>query len=361
MVLIITITICVFIQLLFYQKYVRHIEEDSSQIADNSVGISVIIAARNEAENLSEYLPVILEQDYSNFEIIVVDHDSNDETAVILREFQNQHSHLRVISLSKKEYRGKKNILTQAIEKAKYDYLVFTDADCKVVSRDWLSIYSHYFKTGDIVLGYSPYFKQKGLLNKIIRYETLMTGANYLSLAKMGKPYMGVGRNLGYQKELFEKGNGFASHLEIQSGDDDLFVQEHANRENTIICIRKEHFTYSNGKNSWHAYWHQKRRHLSAGFSYSKEFKLLLSLFPLSVIGYWVILCLFLLNGYSYYIPLGFIYFKFLYQIICLKKISKVLGEKDLYLISPLLELMTVIYNGFVALSLLVSKNIEWK
>lgn len=196
--------------------------------------VSVIIAARNEADNIYENLPFILDQDYPEYEVIVVVNQSIDESKYILEAYQQQHNNLRftVVERNKHLQPGKKLSLSIGIKAAKYEHLVMTDADCKPESTKWLlEIGQTFTDKKNIVLGYGPYSYEKGFLNKVIRYDTAWIAINYFSYALAGAPYMGVGRNLAYTKEVYQKANGFKSHYSISSGDDDLFIQEAAKRK----------------------------------------------------------------------------------------------------------------------------------
>jgi poly-beta-1,6-N-acetyl-D-glucosamine synthase len=238
-----------------------------------SKGISVVICARNEADNLEKFLPLILEQEYPEFEVVVVNDCSTDHTEGLLSEMKVRHNNLRYtnIPVNDKFTHGKKLALTIGIKSARYDHVLLTDADCYPAGKMWLqSMTSKLEGEKDIVLGYGRYERQKGLLNSIIRYETAFTALQYFSFALKGKPYMGVGRNLAYRKELFFKNKGFSSHYHIASGDDDLFVNQNAVRSNTSIEIGSESHTISIPKQSTRAWIRQKRRHLAAGTFYNK-------------------------------------------------------------------------------------------
>lgn len=269
----------------FYSRIAFHREKTNAPTVLPS--LSIIISARNEEDNLFELLPFILEQDYEEFEVIVVNHQSVDDTAHILKAFQKSHSHLRVINLKRNNHlaHGKKLPLTLAIKGAKYEHVLLTDADCKPTSRLWLKTMAKNFTSKkEIVLGYGPHFKSSGFLNKIIRLDTTFIALNYLSFAKAGVPYMGVGRNMGYTKEVFLNNSGFKSHYSIPSGDDDLFIQEVAKKRNYTISLSPLGFCYSQPKTSWTDWISQKSRHYTTSSRYSVFKKLLLGIYPLSLL-----------------------------------------------------------------------------
>jgi len=237
----------------------------------DSPGITVLICARNEQQNLERFLPLILSQDYPEFEVVVVNDSSTDDTEQLLMQMAAQDKHLRYTSIPEndKSRRGKKLAVTVGLKSAAYDFILLTDADCYPVSDQWLKRMGANF-TGDIkiVLGYGGYESRKGLLNKLIRYETTFTAIQYLSYAIKGKPYMGVGRNLAYMKSFFFDKKGFAGHYHLASGDDDLFVNRNATGSNCAVEVSVDSHTRSVPETSFRGWIKQKKRHISAGRHY---------------------------------------------------------------------------------------------
>ena len=234
--------------------------------------VSVIVCAKNEEDNLKRFLPRLLEQDYPDFEVIVVNDSSTDETELLLSELSSRYEQLRftTIPFNEKFLHGKKLAVTIGIKAAKHDFVLLTDADCYPASDQWLQkMGSHFTGKRQIVLGYGKYERKKGFLNSLIRYETVFTAMQYLSFAIKGSAYMGVGRNLAYEKKLFLKNKGFAKHYHIASGDDDLFVNETATKENTAVEFSPESHTLSIPETTFRRWIKQKKRHLSAGKYYT--------------------------------------------------------------------------------------------
>jgi len=261
--------------------------------------VSIIIAARNEEENLLVNMPIILEQDYPEFEVIVINDSSVDDSITVLQAFEEKYPNLRVINIHENDrYEGgKKYAITLGVKGAKYERLIFTDADCKPVSRKWVEkVIESVAIDGAIVLGYSPYSRKPGFLNKVIRYDAFNTGLNYLSFALCGIPYMGVGRNLSYSKSSFFSVGGFKSHYKLLSGDDDLLINQIARKENTFICVDKEAEVQSDPEKSWRSYWLQKRRHLTTGSRYRLHHRFLLILQPVSLLLFWLAAILLLVS-----------------------------------------------------------------
>jgi glycosyltransferase involved in cell wall biosynthesis len=253
--------------------------------------VSIIIAARDESDNLYENLPMILSQDYPEFEVIVVNHQSIDDSNWLLIAFQQQFKNLRVIDIPKNKHlrAGKKFPITLAIKGAKYEHILLTDADCKPSSHQWLQKMAGSFSTSkQIVIGYGPFTKQKGFLNKLIRFDAAWIGVNYLSMALSKLPYMGVGRNLGYTKTVFNSVSGFKSHYGLPSGDDDLFIQQVAQKSNYTINIDPETFCFSPAAPTWKRWVRQKSRHYTTSNQYEVIKKLLLGIYPVSLLLMWI-------------------------------------------------------------------------
>ena len=256
-------------------------------LTENKKGVSLIIAARNESENIFKNLPFILEQDYPEFEVIIVNHQSTDDSRFILSAYQRQYPHLKIIEIEKSPHLkyGKKLPLTVGIKGAKYNQLLMTDADCKPVSNQWLkSMVDHFTDKHEIVLGYGPYAQAKGVLNKIIRFDTAWIAVNYLSFAKSKIPYMGIGRNMAYTKEAFDRVEGFKSHYSVSSGDDDLFIQDAARKRNYTINIDPDSFCLSEAPETWKEWMSQKSRHFTTANHYKVIKKMMLGIYPLSLL-----------------------------------------------------------------------------
>jgi cellulose synthase/poly-beta-1,6-N-acetylglucosamine synthase-like glycosyltransferase len=335
----------IFLRLAFFKE--------KKTVASTLMPISIIIAARNESDNLYDNLPFILTQDYPEFEVIIVNNQSVDESAWLLKALCLQHKNLKVVEIGKNKHLlpGKKLPITLGVKAAKYEKMVFTDADCKPASNQWLRIMSETFtENHQIILGYAPYFRTKGIINRIIRYDTAFIGASYLSFALAKIPYMGVGRNLAYTKKVFESVRGFKSHYSLPSGDDDLFIQEAAVNQNYTIQISPETFCYSKASETWKGWVRQKTRHYSTSSRYKVIKKALLGIYPISLLLVWLTFVILLFNAKWFAISLilfgSMLIVKWLIQGKCLRT----LNEKGFALAFPLWDLghallMPMLYN----------------
>ena len=367
----------------FYLKIVFYRKNKSTELEKNNCiskfnskiddfGLSIIICAKNELENLKQNLPKILSQSKLTtiineqsitfkYEIIVVNDQSHDGSIHFLEEMEKKYDFLKIVNINQSinHSEGKKFALTLGIKTAKYKYLLMTDADCSPNSNKWSNIMFNCFFSNnndfDVILGYSPYKKQKGILNKLIRFDTFTVAQQYLSYALSNLTYMGVGRNLAYKKELFFNNKGFASHIHIPSGDDDLFIQEiTANKDIKVgIEFSKDAQLVSEAKSSWKDWTFQKRRHVTTSSFYKKKFKILLSIYPLSQICFLVSLIFSIFLKINPTLIYSVLFVKLFISYLINYKSMRKLNVRDLYWLHPMFELINLfVQANFVFLNL---------
>jgi len=336
-----------------------------------SVGVSVIVAAHNERENLQKLLPLLQKQQYADYEIIIVDDRSEDGSYEFLYEEKQKDARLKIVRIdhTPEHISNKKYAITLGIKAAKYEHLLFTDADCLPNSEHWISeMTGHFDESTHFVLGVSPYFKEKGLLNWLIRYETFHTAIQYLSYALARLPYMGVGRNLAYTKGTFLQGKGFHHHLKIVGGDDDLFVNEHANRKNTKISVSQDAQVYSYPKKMWRAWFRQKNRHLSVGKFYKKTHLFLLGLQSLSHSLFWFLLPWLLMVAiffwahfqWEHWLALGIVIFRLFFWASLHFFASKKLSFASSWFFWFFFDCIYVFFIVFLGIKAFFSKPEQW-
>ena len=337
----------------------------SQNITPKKIPISVIVCAKNEAENIKKFFPLLVTQDYPEYEIVLIDDASSDDTLDIFEEYEKQYSNVKLVKVQNNEafWGNKKYALTLGIKASKNEYLVFTDADCYPNSKEWLKqMTSQFTMKRTIVLGYGAYEKIKNsFLNKIIRFETLLTAVQYFSWAKIGKPYMGVGRNLAYKKSVFFDNRGFMDHMNVRSGDDDLFINQAANKENTALITTPESFTYSEPKKKYSDWFNQKRRHVTTAKLYKPFDKFQLGVYFLSQLLFFVLASVLLAFQYQWMIVLGIIVFRYIFCWTSLGYSASKLKEKDVMYWYPIIELVLIFTHLNVFFTNLFSKPKHWK
>lgn len=331
-------------QLYFYLRYMNGVMRREKQVTvgkikfdDQKPPVSIIICAKDEEENLRKFLPAILNQQYPEFEVIVVNDGSLDETAILLRDMQKQYPHLKTsfVPAGTTNLSTKKLAITLGVKAAKFDWLLFTDADCEPAGNQWIASMARNF-TGktEIVLGYGAYFHEKGIVNQLVTFDTLYNAMLFLGFAKVGKPYMGVGRNMAYHKNIFYKNKGFASILQLRSGDDDLMINQRAYKENTSIETSKESVTWSVPKKSFSDWFYQKERHLSVSSYYNTRSRIRLAVEPIFKAMFFVFLILSIVSLHPIVSGFGVLLYlvRFFIQATIFNKASAHFGGRKYYL-----------------------------
>ncbi|MFW5972480.1 MAG: glycosyltransferase [Bacteroidota bacterium] len=320
--------------------------------------LSVVVAARNEEKHLPNLLQALSRQEYPDFEVIVVDDASEDATPQIVGAWQLRHPNVRLLRIEKPVDPRKKHALGRGIEAARHETLAFTDADC-VPPPGWLLAGAHAVASlpPDVLLvGYSPFRSRRGLLNRLARYETFVTG--YMTAAAIGlrRPYMAVGRNLFYTKSVFRNTGGFSETLQVLSGDDDLFLQQVRKKGSAEIrhLSDPESFVVTEPPTTWSEWIRQKTRHTSAGRHYPGDIKLHLGVFQVTSTLLWLAP---LALGWTGALLLGV---RLLTHGVLLRDAAASFREGDLIRMHPLLELLYTLYNAVIPPIGLVMRPRRW-
>lgn len=340
---------------LFFFRNVGKIKPSNRQ-KTQSIGVSVIVCAKDAYVSLNRLIPLLLDQNYGTYEIIIVDDFSKDET----KSLKDKYGHDIKWVEPQKDIPGKKHALTCGIHACSYSIVCLTDADCMPGSK-WINSMVKHMEGSDVVLGFSPIVKTKGLLNMFSRFENLMIAIQYFGYATRGLTYMGVGRNLMYKKNIFNRSNGFESHKSLLSGDDDLFVQGLPESAKVNLNLEKESFVHTNGPQGIKDYLTQKVRHTSTSIYYKQVHKLLLGFWAFNHIC-WVgllITGLIYININTVIVALSFwlvaTYFHYLSFIR--------LEHKDLIMKFPLLDILLGLNYLIVGILLVYrswNKSIKW-
>jgi glycosyltransferase involved in cell wall biosynthesis len=352
------------IQVIYLILFLVGLRKASKESFQAPHAVSVIVCAHDEEQNLRELIPLLLAQDHPEFEIIIVEDRCNDGTYDYLKQMIEENTRIKMVQVAQKpdHISGKKFGLTLGIKAARYDWLLFTDADCRPAGDQWVrQMTTHYSTNTQIVLGFSPYEKRKGWLNSFIRFESLLTGIQMISLAKLGRPYMGLGRNLSYAKSLFFQNKGFNSHLEIVGGDDDLFVNRQATRHNTVVSVGPQAITISIPKLNWRDFLHQKLRHLSVGKRYKFSDKVMLAVFSSTWLLTWFYVVPTIFLNDAVFISVSIILIRWILLIILFQTGSRKLGGTFEPWKLPFLDFIFSFYYLVTGLRALFVKRIRWK
>jgi len=354
------------IQLFYYLFFYLPVHSAKPVSKENKPPVSVIICARNEAENLSGFLPSVLEQDYPDYEVIVVNDCSEDESYDILGGFLEQYPHLRISTITKdpKFTHNKRFAQFIGIKAAKNEVLVFTDADCQPASSKWLEgIASHFDEKTTFVLGYGGYLREDGVLSKYISYDTMVIAMQYLGMALKGFPYMGVGRNLAYRRSLFFDNKGFGSHNQLISGDDDLFVNSHATKANTCIEYRAETHTRSVPSKNLAEWMAQKKRHFTTAPLYKTRDKIFLIAEPASRVIFYLSFIVLMSFTFLWPIVISIFTIRLAAEITIFALVQKRLNEEGIVGWALAFDVISPFVNAILFFTNIVKKpgNNRWK
>lgn len=374
-ILFILFLLAVGLQLAFFLVFLIALRRSSPGGEAGRVPVSVIVCAHDEAENLRELIPLLLSQEYPDFEVVIVNDRSNDSTLDLLLQESGKDSRVRMVHVRETPQRvnAKKYALTLGIKAATHDWLLFTDADCRPRGTQWISTMSRYFDDETrFVLGFSPYMVRPGFLNLFIRFEALLTAIQYFAFGWMKNPYMGVGRNLAYRKSFFLAEKGFNNLLHVTGGDDDLFVNLHAKGDNTRLELSPESQMLSVPERTWASFYWQKVRHLSVGKRYRAGHRFLLGLLGLS----WIVLWpswIGLLAGLSsadhqalvseaetYLILVPFL-LRWILLLLLFRSMTRRTALNFSLWTLPVLDLVYAIYYLVTGLAALMTKRIRWR
>jgi biofilm PGA synthesis N-glycosyltransferase PgaC len=356
-VLVVLLLLMVIIQGWYWLHYYRKaafIKVPETEKQHDLPPLSVVICARNEADNLAVFLPSVLEQDYPLYEVVVVNDCSEDNTDEVLGEMLKRYEHLKVSMIQKDPgfHHTKKLAMLIGIKAANNDLLVFTDADCRPASSFWLrEVTAADLDNRDIIIGYGAYIPEKGLLNRYIRYETMFSAMQYFGMAMAGVPYMGVGRNLAYRRSFFFDRGGFGPHNHIMSGDDDLFVNRNATAANCSLMLSQNSFTLSVAEKSIKSWIKQKRRHLTAAAHYKKKDKVRLFMEPFSRVSYYGLLVTLLIMLASWPVVVFIAVARLVMRAVILRKASVTFNEHGLWFISLFFDILAPFITGSLYLT----------
>lgn len=323
---------------------------------NNTSGISIIVCAHNEAYNLNRNLKTLLNQKGVLFEVIVVNDHSTDATFSVLKNFQEKNSLLKCIHLNSKQ-KSKRKALTAGVEATEYENILVTDADCQPANENWASLFLNKItQEKQMILGVSPYYSEKTYVNQLIQLETFQTAIQFLSFTKNQMAYMGLGRNMAFTKNIFQKYSQYEVDKKMTSGDDDMFVQRVPQRYIDILTL-PESFTFSQGKQNLKSWWRQKRRHYTTAPSYKLKDQIILSLNGLSLLLFWLssILLIFHSMNVLWLIAI-FIFIK----SFVFKKHLKLNNQQEIKWYWPLLDLNLVIFQTLIILQNLFYKPKFW-
>lgn len=353
------------LSLIYFLSFLKFsLQGNKNQTASFSEPISVVIYAKNQAEYLRLNLPQFLNQSHPEFELILINDASIDETLDVMEDFEQADARIRIVNVQNNEafWGNKKYALTLGIKKARFPHLLFTRADAKPDSENWITEMSASFASGkSIILGYSGYLKRNGsFLNRLIRFEGLLNAIAYFSQALWENPFSGTGRNLGYTSNHFYRLNGFANHLHISGGEDVLFINEASNDSNTAVCYSEDSLIRHAAPLSFSQWFSDKRHEWSIAQNFKFKHRVFLGAFRCSQFFFWIFFFIVILGPYWMW-AVSLLVIRLLIQGVVYYGAAKKLKETDLIWLFPLMELFLICIQIGIFMSNIISKPSHWK
>lgn len=251
---------------------------------DKLLHFSIIVAAKNEESNISKLISTLKKLNYpeDNYEVIIVDDNSNDDTFHLAQKLTNGIENFTIISAINKKYDGKRGALDFGISHAKHPNIAITDSDC-LPETNWILYLSQKFSAScDFVFGIAPFYQTNKLVNKVSCYENFRNSMLAISAANFGVAYTASARNFGFNKDAFEKIGGYQNTTETISGDDDLLLREAVKKCLKVCTLTSPgSYVYSETKRTFKEYFSQRARHTQSSFHYLFKQKLFLALWHL--------------------------------------------------------------------------------
>ena len=347
----------IYYYLRIYASLPKYKNDIKPQTGPSSPGISVIVPMEDDFLYIDETLPLMLTQNYDNYEVVIVYLGNNQEFAETLEMLSEAHPKLSTTRIKQHPLFpiSNKMALNVGIKAAKYDYVVITTPDTRPLSSRWIPLMAKGFSKGEIVLSYCGIEETKGLANKIIRNSQLMCGTRLLSSAVKGMPYRGMLQNLGFAKHLYFENRGFG-FLNMNIGEEDLFMQRIFSPDNVSIVM---HPRATVRRKCWGGvgWWYKERKTRTHAYKY----------YPIRIKNFveWEIgsRALFFLTALAALLFLPpelkiiavlLLAARFAVVVRCMKRISKRLGETGLTgayfiydILSPMADLAISVSHRF--------------
>lgn len=308
------------------------------------IPVSVIVYAKNNSDELRSLLPVLLNQNYHQFELVLVNNASTDDTLHLIKEYALMYPNIRIVDVVNNEtfWGNKKYAVTLAIKASKYEYLVCIDADKKIHSNNWLvQLTSHFTLNKTIILGSFFYSKQKGFFNKYQRFFHTMQQIQSVAWTKISQPYSLNLQQIAFKKEDFYTVNGFISHMQKPLFMNEYLVNDASTSKNTTICEHPDAMieTEALNKTDFKTFKNQQIQLLS-NFKGSAAFKI--KLFNLFQFLFFVIVIASFITIEYWYVTLAIVLLRYLIIWILFAKASKKFRYNDLAFYFPLFDLFYI-------------------
>ena len=346
------------VQLIYYVLFSSVLWKQKKANNSSTPPISVIIFAKNCASYLEKNITYFLNQKYPNFEILLVNNASFDETDDVIEQLKEKHPQLKIVDVENNEafWGNKKYATTLAIKAAKYEHLLFTEANCVPKSEFWIAEMSKLFsEEKTIVLGYKKLILGNNFTSYLIRFQHVLLTIQGFFAAKSLTPFMAFGENYGFTKNDFFRVKGFVNHIKIRDGKDDLFVRDAAQKNNASYQLSSESFIECETNYTFKSWFLEQRKKNILQKQYKLKHRFFLNFFMFTKVGFYA-LATYLFFVYSYQILLPIVLFYLLFKAIVMGLATKKLGEISVFFLSPILDILLIFIQISIFIANLISK-----
>ena len=338
---------CALVQCIYYLGVflplllARYRQHTSLPASGGTPPVSVIVCAHNDAERLSLLLPALLGQDYPEFEVVVVDNGSKDDTSSLLRMMEQQYEHLRFSEIGGEPAFVNTTYFAETIgiKSARYDLLVFTDASCRPTGPGWLASMQRAFsRKTDFVLGNCFVSRRPGMLNRLIRYDRFFHLVMGFGLSRMVRPHLGFGGNIAFRKQVFFEHSGFVRVAHMPVGNTPVYLSEAARRTDTTVMLQPESYMEEEPADTWKGWSLADGKHQRAFRCHPFVIRLLYALELLSRLLFYVTCAWLMLRGVMVPYVAGVLLGRFAVQMAVLVPLMTGLGFRRLWWTIPLYD-----------------------
>lgn len=351
------------IQLIYFWGYFARLAfHKVSATHSDFPAVSVVLSASNQYSDLKKNLQYFLNQDYPDFEVVVVIDNSDDDTDELLKDFSKQFKNLHIVELRQKLnwFSGRKFALSLGIKSAKHSTILLSDPTCRPETKYWIREMASGFSGGkEVVIGYAT-FKTGKKLNKWLRFTAFYDALFFLSKALRAQPFKGIGKNLAYSRDLFYRHKGFSSHYAINVGDDELFVNRAATGKNTKVRISPEARIEQKKPVGFSGWLRNESTRLRIRQMFGFKEKFSVRLFSSTSFLFYALLIALLVLQAPLIPVMAILLLRLISQMIVFNMAMRILSEKKLILLSPLFEILLIIADFFIWIYILIGPRPKW-
>ena len=348
-------------QSFFYMHYImavlinnRRNEKNKNHFTKNYLPVSVIICVKNEDENLLKNLPLILKQEYpARFEVIVVNEGATNETDIIISKLKRKYKNLKSTFVPNgiKLIVPRKLAVTLGVKAALNEWIVFTNADCMPKDKFWLKrIARNFLPETDFVFAHSVMFKTKGLLNKMITYDSLFRQLKLFGYALHKKPITSMINNFALRKSVFINNKGFKKILTLPKGDLELIANRYSAKNNTRVETASGSTVWSNAQESFSEWFYSRENEffINRQLRFSSILRLSVEMFFRIVFYLSFIACLLLGNFFTITAAVFLFLIRFFIQYITINQNSQRFDGQRYYISVLLFDILLPLIDLYI-------------